>query len=538
MKNILTPKEALEHLDIEKWAKADVDTKLNLMYEVRDRLAKYSKELAQADANMKNKIVGDDSISNEESEIGTVVPLGNNLMAAISMYEYIKKNGEMPKGIKETKVKDGLYDILTFPRETKDKVLYGSQKHILRVKGEPKQLNPFERKGGIIAVLGAGNYSSSLEMVKALFYDNFTVIHKPHHINEETDKVWAKIFKPLIDFKALAFCAGPGSRDLVNDPRLDKIYFTGGADTAQKIMSSSKAEFVSECGGNNPCIVVPGIRKWTKKEIRHQAIQIATISKLNGGAVCGRIQTLVTSKNWEQREEFLEALEKAIIEETPATGTYYPGSEEKWNGFETGEPTHKILSPEGGKKNNSKFMFIKGIGEDSYGVKNEAFCQIISEVPLDVSSNPKEFLEEAVHFCNTKLLGTLGSSIIIDETTRKQYEKELENAVTDMNYGGISVNTMPPFIFLSPYLTWGGNEKVENFVSGQGNFGNALCYQNVEKSILYDDFMSMSHMMNTNKESIKSVAIGMSNYSLYPTYKNLLKMIGIGIRANLRKKDF
>jgi len=45
---------------------------------------------------------------------------------------------------------------------------------------------------------------------------------------------------------------------------------------------------------------------------------------MNGGAVCGRTQTLVTSKNWDQREAFLEALRVAIRDETFANGTYYP----------------------------------------------------------------------------------------------------------------------------------------------------------------------------------------------------------------------
>ena len=35
----------------------------------------------------------------------------------------------------------------------------------------------------------------------------------------------------------------------------------------------------------------------------------------------------------------------------------------------------------------------------------------------------------------------------------------LDQALTSLSYGGIAVNTMPPFVFLSPYLTWGGNEK-------------------------------------------------------------------------------
>jgi len=56
-----------------------------------------------------------------------------------------------------------------------------------------------EKSAGILAVLGAGNYSSSLEMIKAMFLENCAVVHKPHHLNEDTDAVWAKIMQPLVD---------------------------------------------------------------------------------------------------------------------------------------------------------------------------------------------------------------------------------------------------------------------------------------------------------------------------------------------------
>lgn len=102
-----------------------------------------------------------------------------------------------------------------------------------------------------------------------------------------------------------------------------------------------------------------------------------------------------------------------------------------------------------------------------------------------------------MEFCNTKLLGTLASCILIDEDTKKNHQAVLDQAITDMEYGGIAINTMPPFIFLSPYLTWGGNEEGKTFVSGHGNFGNLLCYENVEKSIIFANFMSAGHMMNT-----------------------------------------
>lgn len=171
-------------------------------------------------------------------------------------------------------------------------------------------------------------------------------------------------------------------------------------------------------------------------------------------------------------------------------------------------------------------------------MKNEAFCQILDEVALDVPADAAGFLPRAVEFCNTELLGTLGSCILIDDDTKKAHEDTLAQAVTDMEYGGIAVNTMPPFIFLSPFLTWGGNEEGKQFVSGHGNFGNLFCYDHVEKSIIYAKFMSPGHMPMTNKQVFDNLASNMARYSLAPTWMNLTKLMAGAVVGSFKHKDF
>ena len=352
-----TAAEAIDRLDPEKWAATTPLERLHLLEQVRENCRKHADELGAADAKMKNDLMGEELYSISTSKVATVVPIANTLSACIELYEHLV-HGEMPEPVAVTKVDDDLYDIQTFPSSRKDRLMSQHQTQTLRVKGEPVQVNPMDKPAGIIAVSGAGNYSSSLEMVKAMFLENCAVVHKPHTLNRETDKVWAKIFEPLVDHGALSFLEKDADRTLNTDPRLSKIYFTGGTGTALKIMESTDTPLVSECGGNNPCLVVPGDRSWTDKEIEHQAVQIATISKLNGGAVCGRVQTVITSKHWPQREEFLSALRKAIAEDTPAAGTYYPGSDQVVAGFRDAYPAAEILEPEGGKYKSGSFMLM------------------------------------------------------------------------------------------------------------------------------------------------------------------------------------
>lgn len=530
-------KEAIDRLEPEKWVRTSASEKLRLLEEVRENLKHYSHELARSDAGMKNNLLQAEVYSEPESLMATVVPIGNTLTACIDLYTSLAR-GAMPGPVSVKQVADNLYDIHVFPRSMKDKILYAERKDVLRVNEMPRQINPLEKPGGIIGVLGAGNYSSSLEMVKALFLENCAVVHKPHHLNESTDKIWASVMKPLVDYGAMSFCDAQEGRALTQDARLTKIYFTGGANTAKAIEQATGTELISECGGNNPCIVVPGERSWTEKELKHQAVQIATIAKLNGGAVCGRTQTILTSANWPQRDDFLKALRNALLEETPAAGTYYPGSKETASAFREYHPEAETIEPEGGKVPDSEFLLITGAEEGAYAAGHEAFCQIINEIPLETSANAAGFLPKAVEFCNEKLLGTLASAIIIDEETAKTHEGVLQQAITDLHYGGIAINTMPPFIFLSPYLTWGGNETGKELVSGHGNFGNMLCYENVEKSIMYDDFMSSGHLLNTNKQTMNELALNMAGYSLGPNWGNLFKMVAGALAGQFRGKDF
>ncbi len=530
-------KEAIDWLDPQKWTQTTPAERLHLLEQVRENMKRFGDALADSDTRMKNGLMGEDLYTDPTSKIATVVPMANTLTAAIEVYEGLV-HGEMPEPLSITKVDDGLYDIKVFPSQAKDRLMNGDRTDVIRVKGEPKQVNPMDKPAGIIAVLGAGNYSSALEMLKAIFFENCAVVHKPHHLNAETDAVWAKIMQPLVDHKVLAFVDHDQGRALTPQPGLTKIYFTGGTGTAKAIMSATDTPLVSECGGNNPCILVPGDRPWTDKEIAHQAQQIITINKLNGGAVCGRVQTLVTSKHWPQREAFLDAIRKAIVEDTPAEGTYYPGSDEVKEGFLNAYPDAEILKPEGGKFKNADFVLISGAEVESYATANEAFCQIISEVPLDVPANAADFLPEAVAFCNTHLHGTLGSCILIDEDTKKAHQAVLDQAVTDMEYGAVAINTMPPFIFLSPWLTWGGNEEGKAFVSGVGNFGNAMGFEQVEKSIMTAGFMSPGHMVKANKTAFDHMAENMARYAVEPSWMNLTRLMGGAIKDSFRHKDF
>ena len=527
--------EAMDYLDANAWAATSAVERLALIEEIQDKLLAHAEELGAVDAKMKCEQAGQGAVSQAEGIATTVNAMGNTLMGIRHLYESLV-HGAMPKPNGTKKIGDNLYEVDVFPIHKKDKLLAGKAKGLLHVEGAPKQVNPLDKPAGVIAVSGAGNYSSSIEMAMALFLENKAVIHKPHQLNEATDAVWAKIFAPLIDRKALAFIDGDQGHEMSALEGLDAIYFTGSTGVAHAIQDAASAPLVSECGGNNPCLIVPG--KWTDKEIEHWAIQIASVGKLNGGAVCGRPQTIITSKSWPQRDQFLTALRRAIAEDTFGTATYYPGVEKTKEAFLQNQPTAEVLKPEGGAHPKSDFVFIPGIGEDDFAVHNEAFCQIFSELPLDTENNADDFLTKATRFCNDQLLGSLGCMVLVDNTTFKANEDRVDQAVRELNYGGIAVNNVPPNIWLNAYLTWGGcGETTEDFVSGVGNFGNGLNFENIVKSVIIDDFAAQTFAL-TNRKQIDHLLVNASKFSVDQSWGRFAKLAGQMVFDGMGKKDF
>lgn len=128
--------------------------------------------------------------------------------------------------------------------------------------------------------------------------------------------------------------------------------------------------------------------------------------------------------------------------------------------------------------------------------------------------------------------------IVIDDDTSAAHSAALDAAVSDLRYGAVAVNTIPALIFTNPYLTWGGNEEGEEFVSGHGNFGNLLGYANVEKSVLYDQFTSMTHFLYTKKRPFDNLMNANARFVTRPSWTRLTRMTATAVRANLARKDF
>ena len=205
--------EAMNGLDPVRWSSVSAAERLALIKQVQKNLLRHAEVLGEADARMKCDLAGADAVSLAEGIGSTVNAMGNTLMGIRRLYESLVQ-GEMPQPLGIERIGPDNFAIEVYPVHQKDKLTAGQLKGFIHVKGQPLQISPLDKPAGIIAVSGAGNYSSSIEMAMALFLENKAVIHKPHHLNEATDEIWAKIFAPLIECKALAFIDADQGRDM------------------------------------------------------------------------------------------------------------------------------------------------------------------------------------------------------------------------------------------------------------------------------------------------------------------------------------
>lgn len=187
---------------------------------------------------------------------------------------------------------------------------------------------------------------------------------------------------------------------------------------------------------------------------------------------------------------------------------------------------------------SGEVVLIPGVGEDDFAVHNEAFCQIFSEVPLDTENETGDFLRKATDFCNNTLLGSLGCMVLIDNDTYDSHEEQVHQAIQELNYGGISVNNIPPNIWLNPYLTWGGcGETTKDFVSGVGNFGNGFNFDNIVKSVIIDKFGATAFTL-TNRKQFEHLLVNASLFAVDQSWGRFAKLAGQMAVDSLHKKDF
>ena len=428
-------------------------------------------------------------------------------MRNLRLYAAALEAGGQPKPPKVKTRPDGQTVVKVFPTNTHDKLMFGGYTgELWLTKGKPATQGATYRgdaatTGKVALVLGAGNVSSiaPMDVFYKLVVDNEVVILKTNPVNAWVGPHLEKALAPLISAGYLAIVHGGGEvgAHLANHPKVDTLHVTGsdktydaivwGSDPAERDRRKAKKDpknarpFTAELGCVTPILIVPG--PWSAADMKFQARQVAGMVAQNASFNCNAAKVLIVARGWLQRETFLKLVDEELAK-TPARKAYYPGAQDRYEGFLRAYPKAKALGATG--EGIVPWTVLPDVpGEQGeYALTQEAFCGVLAEVTLDVTT-PAEFLDKAVAFANDKVWGTLSCGIFIHPSTEEDYAAELDKAIASLRYGGIGVNCWPAMVYGLVSTTWGAfpGHPPEDIQSGSGVVHNAYLFDHPEKSV-------------------------------------------------------
>jgi hypothetical protein len=378
--------------------------------------------------------------------------------------------------------------------------------------------------GKLGLVLGAGNVSSigATDVLYKMFIENQVVLLKMNPVHEALGPVMEQAFACLIESGFLKIVSG-GAREgalAVQHPKVETIHVTGSHHTYEAIHKLVPHKWITaELGCVSPVIVAPG--KWSSRQLAYQARHVAGMLTTNAGFNCNAAQILVTSKQWAQRDKFLDEVRRALgkVASRPA---YYPGARDRYAGVLKEYPQAERLGPPG--EDAITWTLVAGLDPEQpqRAFQEEAFCGVLYETALD--HGEEDFLLRAADFCNRKLWGNLSASILISPASQKT--QPWRRALEGLNYGAVGVNIWPGLIFALVNLPWGafpGNTP-DNIQSGLGFVHNTTGVLNPEKAVLYGPFWTPLKMpWKSGFPRMRSMARALTDFEYMPSWKTLLK---------------
>jgi aldehyde dehydrogenase (NAD(P)+) len=361
-------------------------------------------------------------------------------------------------------------------------------------------------RGAVALVLGAGNVSSiaPMDVLHKLLAEHCVVLLKMNPVNDYLGPIFEDIFDPLVrdGFLAIAYGGPEVGEYLAEHAAVDEIHMTGSDRTHDAIVFGTGPEgmerkrqnrprnlrrMTSELGNVTPMIVVPG--PWDEKDIRFQAENIVTTKLNNAGFNCIATQVLVLPESWDRSGALLDAV-RDIITQVPPRPAYYPGAALRQQTVAEDHPDAEIV--DGRAENGVPRTLVSGL--DSSNTEESCFRQECFSSVLATTSLPgtttAEYLRNAIRFCNSRLWGTLGASLLIHPATIRKLGPVFEDAIADLRYGTIGVNIWCGLGYLVAQAPWGAypGHTLDDVQSGIGWVHNTRFFDRPQKSVVYGPF--------------------------------------------------
>lgn len=502
---------ALEKLSASKdrWARLPAGDKLELLRQMRTRLADVSQTWVDLAVQHKGIDPGSPWVG-EEWVMGPWA-LADMLGGLIDTLGVLAA-GRIPRPMRITTRPNDQVVAHVFPNDLYDRLLLNDLRLEVWMQPEitPENLERHtavfyqqdEPDGAVCCVLGAGNVSSisALDTVHELYVRGRAVILKMNPVNDYLGPLMEQIFRPLIDGDFLRFVYGGADVGgyLVQHPGVDAVHITGSVRTFEAIVFGTgeegrrrkeanepilKKPITSELGGVVPIIVVPG--PWDSADIAYQAQNIVTMKLHNAGSNCVSAQSLILPLGWPQTPDLVAEVRR-LMEQLPPRPAYYPGAAERQSTATAYYPQAEVLCEQSGR------MLISGIDADvehRHCFQEEFFAPILAQTSLP-GDTPSSFLQNAVSFCNDRLYGTLGATILIHPKTMQQMGPVLEASIDALRYGAIGLNVWCAGAFLLAEAAWGGypGQSMADIQSGSGFVHNSFMFEKPQKTVARGSF--------------------------------------------------
>jgi aldehyde dehydrogenase (NAD(P)+) len=221
----------------------------------------------------------------------------------------------------------------------------------------------------------------------------------------------------------------------------------------------------------------------------------------NAGANCIAAQVLITAVEWDLAPQFIAKVRDAL-RDAPPRPAYYPGAKERQLEITESHATAETLAPAGGGDPRTFVPDLDPGNRSEPLFTSEAFGPVLGQTALP-GTDAATFLPNAVAFCNDVLHGTLGAAIVIHPRTIAELGAAFDEAIADLRYGSVTINTWPGVGFLLPTASWGAfpGNTIADVGSGIGNVHNTCLFDDPQKTIVRAPFApfprSFCHGENT-----------------------------------------
>jgi hypothetical protein len=427
---------AVLHANKGAWIATGIDERIALLAEIRQRMAAIGERWVAAILEAKGTT--DDAFGQGEEWANYALALRWMRLLHRSLLD-IQRYGRPRLPAAPKTRPDGRVTVRVFPQTLFDRALFmGVSGEVwmqpgLMAKDVPaRQALAYQEPGHagqVLLLLGAGNaaFMPPGDVLHQLFIADRVVLLKLNPVNAYLGPLLAEALQPLVQRGVLRIAAGGPDEGayLCRHPLVDAVHLTGSDKTFEAIVFGPGAEgqqrkaerrplldkpVTAELGNVTPIIVVPG--PWSQRNLREQALHLATWLALNAGHNCLTERVIVQQQEWPQREALLDAMGD-ILAHVPTHRAYYPGAAERYAAFMDAHPTaRRFGDPQPGHLPWTLIPDVDPDNADDICFTTEAFCSLVAETGLP-ASNPADFLDRAVAFANDTLWGTLGATIIV-----------------------------------------------------------------------------------------------------------------------------